>query len=414
MMIRSTRVIPIAAACFLAACATTSDREAAPIAVKVPKVSREYSSFNARVASDAATVEHSFVASLDPNVETVTRLQSSYTQQIDAEESLRVGDAVSSSGMWGRSVRYGGMQFGSGLGAREDVIVSERLATSGLAVLPTVADALFASVGDPSERLAQQNLSVARSLRGDMTAKDAMGHSVSVDAPMIAPTRLAEPGCADFSVGVGKVRRDYAIESNEYGPMFANTTVVCGAPLGLTVEGHGEYLADEVAALGVGLARRVGPLGTASVAFASSRTDVGSGWLARMAFEHSNELFEVALRSRLQSREFREVGTLLLADPIMKRDLASLGVNVTEGSTVSLAYATQMTWARERTNVIALKQSLSVGRGSLSMSAGHSLADNFGSTWYVAYNRPFGGARSKRSLIEEFDPIVLQAPATVE
>jgi outer membrane usher protein FimD/PapC len=178
--------------------------------------------------------------------------------------------------------------------------------------------------------------------------------------------------------------------------VFANATVACSAPLGFTVEGHGEYLADDVAALGFGLARRVGPLGTASFAMAQSRAVAGEeGWLARVGFEHRNDLFSVALRKRMQSREFREAGALALADPIMERELASLGVNVAKRANLSLAYATQTTWNEARTNLIAVQQSLGVGRGSLSMSAGHSLED-------------IGGEkRRERSAIQEFDPVML-------
>ena len=119
------------------------------------------------------------------------------------------------------------------------------------------------------------------------------------------------------------------------------------------------------------------------------------------------------LRSRMQSREVREVGSITLADPIMDRKLASVGVNVSEGSNLSLAYATQTTWARERSNVLALKQSVGLGRGSLSMTAGHSLADNFGSSLFISYKRPlgFGGVRPQRDAIEEFDLDMLAAPA---
>ena len=192
-------------------------------------------------------------------------------------------------------------------------------------------------------------------------------------------------------MGFGKVRRDYALLSNEYGPLFANTTVACAVPLGFTVEGHGEYLDDDVTALGVGLARQVGPIGTASVAFASSRTVAGdSGWLARFGFEHNNSLFNVALRSQLQSREFRDIGAVALEDPIMQRDLASIGLNVTDRANLALAYATQTTWERVRIDVIALKQSVSVGRGALSMSAGHSFEENFGSSVFISYKRPLG------------------------
>lgn len=402
---RTSRILLAALAATLAACAS-APQSPKPVAVKAGEVSRDYSSFNARVISEAGEIDHAFTTSLDPEAEPVTRLQSAYTHDLGEGEKLRIGDAVSSAGMWGSSVRYGGVQFGTRTRAREDVIVDTEFASEGLAVLPTASDALFAAAGDSTAA----SLSAERSWRtGALTASDVRGRSVSIDGPIIAETELVEQGCADFAVGAGKVRRDYAILSNEYGPVFANATVACSAPLGFTVEGHGEYLADDVAALGFGVARRVGPLGTASFAVAQSRAVAGEeGWLTRVGFEHRNDLFNVALRKRMQSREFREAGALVLADPIMQRELASVGVNVTKRANLSLAYATQTTWNEARTNLIAVQQSLGVGRGSLSMSAGHSLEDNFGSSLFISYKRPLGGEkRRERSKIEEFDPVML-------
>jgi outer membrane usher protein FimD/PapC len=375
-------LLPVA----LSACVTTPSVEPETVAVTARKLAPEYSSFNARVLSDAGNVEHSFSASLNPEVEPLTRLQSAYTQELGVESAhVRVGDTVSTAGMWGSTVRYGGMQLGTRTEARADVINDPELATAGLAVLPTVEDAMFASLAGRDSELTAQD--VAR-----------------ISAPTIASTRLVTAGCSDFSVGLGKVRRDYALLSNEYGPLFANTTVACAVPLGFTVEGHGEYLDDDMAALGVGLARQVGPLGTASAAFASSRTVTGSfGWLARFGFEHSNDLFNIALRSQLQSREFREIGGVALDDPIMQRDLAAVGLNVTDRTNLSLAYATQTTWERVRVDVIALKQSVSVGHGALSMSAGHSFSENFGSSVFISYQRPLGLRAPARSPIREFD-----------
>lgn len=347
----------------------------------------EHSSFNARVLSDAGNVEHSFTASLDRNVEPLTRLESTYSRQVgsDSTQRIRVGDTISTSGMWGSSVRYGGMQFGTHTSPRADVMAAPGVASAGLAILPTAEEALFTALGERSATLAEPDVA-------------------TIAAPTIAATRLVAAGCSDFSVGVGKVRRDYAVLSNEYGPLFANTTVACAVPLGFTVEGHGEYLDDDVAAVGVGLARQVGPLGTASEAFASSRTIAGSsGWLARFGFEHSNELFNVALRSQMQSREFRDIGGVVVSDPIMQRDLASVGLNVTERTNLALAYATQTTWDRVRIDVIALKQSVSVGRGALSMSAGHSFAENFGSSLFISYKRPLGSRAPARSPLRELD-----------
>lgn len=391
-------------------CAVPTVSEPETIAVRASSLNPTYSSVNAEVLSDAGRVDSSFAASLDPKLDTLTRLQSSYTQAMGEQESLRLGDAVSTIGMWGTSVRYGGMQFGTRSDTRDDVIDSSQLATAGMSVLPTVADALFASAGEAGTSLGQRSLSVKRSLPSggeswNLAVRDALGRSQSIGAPMIASTRLVQEGCSDFSIGFGKVRENYALTSNEYGPTFANTTVACGAPLGFTVEGHGEYLADQVAALGLGIARRIGPLGTASVAFAqSSAEDGSSGWMSRVGFEHTNSMFNVMLRSRFQSREFRDVGSIALTDPIMQRDLASVGLNMSETASLSVAYATQTTWARERTNLIAIKQSMGVGRGMMSMSAGHSLEDNFGSSLFISYKRPFGSiARPKRSTVDEFD-----------
>jgi outer membrane usher protein len=378
-------LLPVA----LSACVAAPSTEREIVKVRTDKISFEQSSFSTQVQGDNARVEHSFNASLDPNAEPVTRLQSSYTQQLGpgGEQRIRVGDTVSTSGMWGSTVRYGGMQFGTRTGARSDVIDNPQLASSGLAVLPTIEDAMFTSLVGRSTELNDHDLA-------------------ALSTTSVASTRLVDDGCSDFSVGLGKVRRDYAMLSNEYGPLFANTTVACAAPLGFTVEGHGEYLDDDVTALGLGLARQVGPIGTASVAFASSRTIAGtSGWLARFGFEHSSSLFNVALRSQLQSREFRDIGSTVLTDPIMQRDLASVGVNVTEGANLALAYATQTTWERVRVDVIALKQSLRVGRGALSMSAGHSFEENFGSSLFISYQRPLGLGlqRAARSPLQEFD-----------
>lgn len=405
----------------LGACSVTPPSELDIVNVDAKKISLAHSSFSAQVASDVGSVSHTFATSLDPKLSAVTRLESSFTQALDDEgrDKLRVGDTVSSVGMWGSSVRFGGMQFGTRSGARPDVVTSSELATSGLAVLPTVADALFASLDSNQAPLASRKLSITRSTKAfnghnmGLSLQDALGRTQTIDAPMISSVKLVAEGCEDFSVGLGKVRRDYAIESNEYGPMFANTTVACGTPLGFTVEGHGEYLADEVTALGVGLARNLGPIGTASFAVASSRTDLGSGWLARAGFEHRNSWFNVAVRTRLQSREFREINTLVLEDPIMQRDLASIGINVAEGANLSLAYATQTTWTRERANLVALRQSMSVGAGSLSLSAGHSVAEDIGSSLFISYQRPFGSPRRDRSPIQEFDLDLLARPLSL-
>jgi outer membrane usher protein len=415
-MARSIRTTILLATTVLCGCASVPPDDVPAVAVRTGALSREYSSFNARVLRDASAVDATFTTSLTPGAETFTRLESGYTYQFgDSQDLLRVGDTVSSPGTWGTAVRYGGVQFRSQAAARADVINNAELATTGLAVLPTAADALFAAAGDPGASLSQQSLSVSRTWNtGRIVARDARGRSATITAPVIAQTRLVESGCADVAVGAGRIREDYALTSNDYGPTYANTTVACGVPLGFTVEGHGEYVADEVAAVGIGLARKVPWFGVATMSYASSRADVGTGWRAGFGVEHRTEVFDVALRSRMQSRDFREVGSLVLQDPIMQRNLASIGMKVLDTGSLSLAYAGQTTWDRERMDIIALQQSFSVGRGSLSMSAGHSAGADIGSSVFISYKLPLGFSRPTRSPVQEFNPVLFDSALPVE
>lgn len=399
----------------LGACVSTAPAELDYVVVDAKKLSVERSMFAAQAEVDGANITHVFTTPLDPRLASAMRLESSITRAVGEEgEQLRVGDAVSSVGMWGTPVRFGGVQFGK-TSKRDDVLLVPELAIRGLAVLPTAADALFASL-DPDSPLQAHALSVNYSVRGftgtkvTLTAQDALGRSQQISAPIIERVRLVEDGCEDFSIGFGKVRRDYAIESNAYGPLFANTTVACATPLGFTIEGHGEYLEDQVAAFGFGVASKLGSFGTASFAFASSQSELGAGWLARVGFEHTNQWFRIAVRSRIQSREFREIHSLGASDPVMQRDLASIGIRLAEHASLSLAYATQTTWSRERASLLAVRQDVSLGKGSLSLSAGHSPTENIGSSLFISYQRPFGTESRDTSKVRELELDLLTRP----
>ena len=392
--------------------------EPKPVAIESDPFNPNFTAVKARVLADASVIDSKFATSLDPRVGTVTRLETSWTRRDeDGNQAWRIGDAVSTAGLWGSSVRYGGLQFGTRIRTREDVIASQRLASSGIAVLPSVADALFASAGAAHPELRGQNLSIDGGVRIagpnalKFVARDSMGRAQSFTAPLVSQARVVNSdrtGCEDFSVGFGKVRRDYAISSNDYGPLFANTTVTCAAPLGFTIEGHGEFLSEELRAMGVGISRRLGVLGTASFAVASSRAEVGSGWLARFGFDHESDLIHLVVRTRTQSREFREVATIASTNPIMERSLATVGLKTGDSSSLALTYATQTTWDKERVEVLGLSQSMQLGRASVSMSAGHSLVASDGSSVFISFTRPFGILMPPRStsLVESVEPLL--------
>ena len=291
--------------------------------VKTGALSPEYSSFNATVVSDAGAVNQTFYgvarsrSRAKPRVADATRITRTPILSDDAEQAASRRCCQQRRHV-GRPVRYGGVQFGTRCDARADVIASSELATSGLAVLPTVADAMFAAAGDPGESLAQQNLSVNRSWRtGSLTCERCFrpfrGHRCADDCDDAARGERVAPISPSARARCGATMRSPA----------TNTVPRSRTP---------PWLAARRSASRSKVTANISPTkwrrsGSASHArwvrwapprcrYASSRAAEGTqGWLARVGFEHQNDLFSVALRSRLQSREFREVGGVALDRP---------------------------------------------------------------------------------------------------
>jgi hypothetical protein len=182
---------------------------------------------------------------------------------------------------------------------------------------------------------------------------------------------------------------DYALASNRYGPLFANTTVTCGLDSGSAVEAHGAYLAGENGLAGLAIFQPLTALATASLAVATSDNAGGSGWLLRLGLEHSNDRFDVNVRARKQSVKFREMGDAIVGDSIEQGVVASAGARLTKRSTLSLAYINQVSYGSQKTNAMAISQSLDLGaKGAISIAANQAVdADN--ATVMLSYSTNF-------------------------
>jgi outer membrane usher protein FimD/PapC len=312
------------------------------------------------------------------------RLESNWTfEQEGAPHRWRVGDTVSHPGTWGSAVRFAGVQFGTRFNLRSDLLYSKRLPLAGVAILPSTLDAVLASHGawhDSTShrsvpRMSSPTIAAANGL--SFAARDAVGRGASFTGPLLAKHETAEPGCKHFSIGVGRARQDYALVSDSYGPLFANTTVQCGVGSGFTVEAHGDYLEDHASVAGLNVQRPIPLLGSASVAVAASENELGSGWLVDAGLQHSNGILEVNLRARLQSPEFRELGDVSAVDAVEQRMLATVGAKLGDRGVLALAYANQTTFALRRTNIFGMTQTIDLGRrGTLSVVANRSINDD--------------------------------------
>lgn len=378
----------------------------APVFLTTERIKADESLFRTTVATESDIVKSSFTTSKNASIPEVTRLESSWTRQLDNGEShLRLGDAISVPGAEGNPVRFAGVQLGTGSGLREDVVPITRLATPGIATLPSSVDALLSSAGATDTPLARQGLvldgkvQVAGSNSVSFVTRDSLGRTLKVTQPLLTEIKLTERGCGDYAVDLGRVREDFALTSNSYGQWFANTRVLCGIPLGFTVEGHGEYLDRQGGTVGVGLARQLNSIGTASVGLASSRDLEDSGWLARFSFEHTNSLFDLNVRTLVQSAGFRRVGSIPTADPAARSTVASLGMKTGQTSDIAVVYATESTQADVEAALIALTQRMRLSAfNSLTMTAGRSLAATANiMSVYLSFTRAFGAPRLNTS-----------------
>jgi outer membrane usher protein len=351
-------------------------------------------SFVASVPAAGGKLESHGIASYSESTQDFLRLESAWTRDLgDTARILRIGDSVSSPGAWGSAVRFAGVQYGTRFDLRSDLLQADRLPLSGVAILPSVLDAVLLGNG-ASANTAQRGLALMRAPAITATnglsiaARDAVGRTTTLTAPLLAKQESVAAGCQKFSVALGRARQDYALVSDSYGPLFANSTMLCGTDSGWGFEAHGEYLQGQATIAGLNVLRPIKGVGNASVAFVASDNDKGAGWLVRAGLQHSNELFEINLRARVQSQDFRELGDTLTLDAVEQRVLASIGAKTSNNSTLAFAYANQTTFSQQRTDIMAMTQTFNLQRrGTVAIGANRAINDDAKSSVNLSYSR---------------------------
>lgn len=358
------------------------------------QLTRNTSSLDASVSTDKAQFESTAIASLRTKDSSLTRLDTAVTlAPEDAVHRLKLGDSTSNPGSWGSAVRFAGLQWGTPFEMRQDVLNAPRLALAGVAVMPTTADALLGAVNAPGAAFSARGLSTGKVTPGmggmAFTARDAAGRSTSLNRSLLAGPRTGDSvGCNNYSLSVGRVRENFGLDENRYGPVFANTTLACGLGGGRLLEAHGEYLAGQATLAGLSLAQPLPMLGTASLAAATSDNTQGSGYALQMGLHRDISRIAVGVQARVQTPEYRELGTATVQDGIAQRVLASVATSFSSTNTLALAYAMQRTFGLERTDVVGLTQTLKFSRGGqFSFGANHSVNDQKYSSVNLSFAR---------------------------
>ncbi|HXD43163.1 MAG TPA: fimbria/pilus outer membrane usher protein [Ramlibacter sp.] len=243
------------------------------------------------------------------------RLESTFTRHMpESSRTLRVGDAATRPGLWGSSVYFGGVQFGSNYALTPGFITQPVPLVSGVSAAPStvqlyVNDVLRKTTDVPAGPFVIDNLTgVTGTGQARLVVKDVLGREVVIVQPYFTSTQLLARGLNDWSVETGAVRRNLGVESYDYGSKFLNVTWRRGLNDLITVEGRGEFTrSTKTTGLGLVSALPFDLLGKAALV-RSTDVDVGSGHKWVLGLERQWTDTSVYLEAQGASRQYVELG----------------------------------------------------------------------------------------------------------
>jgi len=261
----------------------------------------------------------------------------------DTLNTTQIGDTISSSLAWSRSIRMGGFQWRSNFALRPDLVTFPVPAFAGSAVVPSSVDLYINSVRQysgnvPSGPFIVNNVpGITGAGQATVITRDALGRTVATSVPLYVDTRLLASGLSSYSFEAGFLRRDYGLDSFDYDPRPAMSgSARYGVNDFLTVEGHGEATGGLYNAGGGALVR----LGMAGVVNGSLSGSVGR--LAGAQVSLGYELIEPHFSIDAQTiRAFGNYGDLAARDgtPVpTATDRVTLALPFYSSQTFSVSY----------------------------------------------------------------------------
>lgn len=263
------------------------------------------------------------------NQQQFTRLDTNWTySEPDNIRQWRAGDLITSAVGWSRPVRIGGAQVNTNFELRPDLITYPIPLVSSSVTVPSTVDVMINNVRQFSQPVQPgpfelRNLPMTSgSGQVVLQTTDALGQQTLLTVPFYVTPQLLAVGLSSYSVEAGPVRQNYDQLGDGYSNWAASGSLRRGVTDWLTLETHAESTSQLMTA-GVGVATRVGHLGTASVAVAGSSgrgspTPVpaavktgASGGLISASVERSTSKYSLGFSLNLASAGYRDVAATL-------------------------------------------------------------------------------------------------------
>lgn len=294
----------------------------------------------------------------------------------DKMRSLRLGDTYTAPSLWGQSVGFGGIQWGTNFSTQPNFVTFPLPSISGASVIPSSVNLLVNNTPVANQKVNSGpfNITNIPVITGAGTVSavttDFLGRQQIVSVPYYANANLLKKGLTDFSYEAGFVRNNYGSSSNDYSQLMVAATHAKGLTSYFTEQSHVELLAKQQTA-GIGGGYTLSTLGVLSGALALSHANsAGTGGLATLGFQRQSET-GLSLGSNLQlsTPAFVELGYEPYTYPSVQSQ-SYVGYPIVNGGTATLAYTLQQNRSSSNASLVSAAYSQSLPwRWSLTLTA---------------------------------------------
>lgn len=267
----------------------------------------------------------------------------SYWQQDDPERlmTLRLGDAQTQINNWGAPVRFAGMQWGSNPSLRPGFIPFALPSFSAHALTNADARIYVNNQYQSGMRLPFGNLQLndipVTTGAGEIRAvvRDAFGREQVYVQPYYVSPSLLRAGRHEYQLSLGAERRNYGLESNDYGSLIAvldhRYGVSSKTSTGARIEARHD---QQTAGLNLTQLLPIGVVASATAAF--SRSDEGNGHMSLLGLERTTARAGFSIAHQMSSDGFRQLGMDAWRTPERQRTLARFHISPTGADALQL------------------------------------------------------------------------------
>lgn len=312
--------------------------------------------------------------------------------------TLRLGDTLTAALPWSRSTRIGGIQLASNFSLQPYRPTAPLPQFLGSAALPSQVDLFINGMRQSTSQVPAGpfQLNTVPSISGAGNAQvvvtDALGRATTLNFSLYDTQRLLQEGLSDWSVDLGAVRKNYGLNSFDYGNNPATSGVWrYGVSNTFTVETHGEATRGLFAG-GVGGAWLLGQAGVLSSAVGASSNQGRQGSLLNLGYNWRNDRFNVGFDETTTHGEYRDVASLYGSAAPRGIGRATVGYSTDNFGSFGLSYLSLQYPQQDATRYANVYWFKSLGRSaSLNVSFNQNLTDRRERSLFVGFTWTLDG-----------------------